>query len=281
MANQSGRFIHVQAHRGNCSKVMENTLASFLSAVEVGADSIELDVNVSRDGTLVVFHDSEFSPENTRDATNRPLVKKIAINQLKLADIKTLIVDDETRLKVPNRLGPEARRVPTLEEVFNALDQSKHPNSKKIIIDVEIKSESERPHLSPDPAAWAKMVLDLVRAKGPEKRVHMRSFDHRVLYEIRKLAPLFPIGALFDAGFTSAGWSEITDRLRPDLVAPPRDEVSKDLVEIMHQNKIKVIPYTANSIDEWRKLRGLGVDGITTDDPEGLINFLGNCKTSP
>jgi glycerophosphoryl diester phosphodiesterase len=149
----------VHGHRGSPLKFPENTIPSFVAAIEAGADFIELDVQASRDSVLIVSHDPCL-PGGER------------IHALDARDI---------------------HRHPSLEEV---LDLSTRFSG--FGFNIEIKSYPGHPSYGPAPAAMASLVWQAVRARGLQERVIVQSFDFRVLEAMRELGASAPLSALWE-----------------------------------------------------------------------------------
>ncbi len=255
---------------------MENTIPSFLEAIESGANSIELDVVPTKDGHLAVFHDFEIGPESVRRYDGKPVTGSIAIRSLTLAELSEYYVEDPRRMKVDNKLTPAQRKIPTLGEVFEAVRSSAHPNAKRIVVDVELKSEPDLPLLTLPPGPFAKAVMKSVAASGMSPRVAVRSFDHRTLSEIRKIDKGIPIAALGHKGALGfeGDYERVVRELGPQVVAPSIEDVTPELVSKLHALGARVIPYTCNRPDQWELMLIAGVDGMTTDSPRALASFL-------
>jgi glycerophosphoryl diester phosphodiesterase len=266
------RDFFVQAHRGASAEYLENTLPAFTRAIEVGADSVELDIHVTKDGALIIHHDFELDPAHTRDVDGKPLPRNVAIHSLTLAELQKLDVVDDRRIQVKNPQSMAARRLPTLDQVFTLFKNSKNPHAKKMVIDIEVKSAPNHPEWSPDPATFAQRVVETIRKSGGENPVVVRSFDHRILKEMRKLDPKVALGALTDPSFTD--YAGLLREVHPQILAPNFISVTPELVAQAHQMGAKVVPYTVNEKADWDRAMKLGLDGVTTDHPRALLAHL-------
>jgi glycerophosphoryl diester phosphodiesterase len=212
-------------HRGAPRDCMENTLASFLRAVALGATGVELDVHVTADGVPVVHHDPELSakvrPKNLARAT--------------LADLDSHEVAS-VRLSSGDRL-------PTLVDVLEAMT----PATK---VYVEIKGGS--------PAVIARVLAPFTAS------VAVHSFDHEAIAEMARIAPGIPRGILIEKSAdemeTEARRTGATD------VWPAHKLVDAEFMDRVRGWGARVIPWTVNSSREVRRLVGLGVAGICTND---------------
>jgi glycerophosphoryl diester phosphodiesterase len=156
--------------------------------------------------------------------------------------------------------------VPTLDEVFGLADKGDFD------FNLETKLFPDHPEYAPDPYAFAELIVSKVRRYKLEDRVIVQSFDFRSLLAVNELAPEIRLSALIenpDLDFLVAAVESRAGIVSPNLVL-----VHSDNVEAAHSAGLQVIPWTANTIPEWKTLIGADVDGIITDDPAALINYL-------
>jgi glycerophosphoryl diester phosphodiesterase len=115
-------------------------------------------------------------------------------------------------------------------------------------------------------------VLDVVRRHKLERRVILQSFDFRTLHAMKKLAPEIRISALFEGA--PRDFVEVAREAGAQIVSPNYTLVTKEQVEGAHKAGLQVVPWTANTEQDWEKLIGAGVDAIISDDPAELIAYL-------
>lgn len=265
--------IHVQAHRGASSELLENTLPAFERAMEVGADSIELDVHLTKDGEVIVYHDFELTPLYCRDNKGNAIASTILIHSLTLQELMQFDCMNAQRLRVSNHLGISERRIPTLGQVMELFSKSKDPRANQMVIDIEIKRDPRHPEWSASPGTLVAKVVDLVKHKGFLKKSRVRSFDFSILTEMRKQAPEIEI-AMLTEGKLEPHLSEF-HRLSPKIWAPYFGALTASEIRTVQLAKAWVIPYTVNQPKDWQAMLDLGVDGMTTDNPRGLREYLG------
>jgi len=229
----------IWAHRGASAAAPENTLAAFRAAEDAGADGIELDVHLSRDGVPVVIHDE--TVDRTTDGHGR--ISSMSVGQLQQLDAGSWFS--------PAFSG---EKVPTLEEVFSwAAD--------RLRFNVEIKA---------GPAGLA--VIELLRA-FPQARVLVSSFDHALLEKLRLQDPDLPLGFLIDSRFWRRAVRMAVDS-RAESVHPRYDLLSRSLMAACHRNGLAVHCWTVDSPDVCISLRRLGAAGLFTNDPALIVRHL-------
>jgi glycerophosphoryl diester phosphodiesterase len=240
----------VIAHRGDSAYRPENTLASFASALEAGAEIVELDVHTTRDGHVVVIHD----PTVDRTTNGRG-----AVADLTLAQVRALSAG------YPARFGRSyaGERIPTLAEALAFLQ-----GRARILL--EIKRES----VTDDALGGieARTIAEVRRA-GMTKDVVLLSFDRRALERCRAQAPEITRGHLFDratpdevvAGARAAGC---------DLVLPEKGMLSDELVARTRDQGLRLASWVVDDPQELRQLARFGLYGVGTNRPGVLLEAL-------
>lgn len=256
--------ILVEGHRGVRWVLPENTIPAFRHAIEAGADLIELDVGVTKDNVLVVSHDLEIKPAICK----APEGFSRTIRQLTLAQIKQFDCGWAPNADFPAQRALPGTRMPALAEVFRELAPlgSFHFN-------VEMKSNTERPELTPPAEEFVKLLVAEIRKFGMESRVIVQSFDFNLMRILGRVAPGIPRAALFSTdGVPFPAIAKQAGGV--PVVAPNLHVVTPEKVHEAHAAGLQVVAWTANKPEEWQKLADAGVDGIITDNPAGLIEYL-------
>ncbi|HHW56390.1 MAG TPA: glycerophosphodiester phosphodiesterase [Clostridia bacterium] len=235
----------VIAHRGDSKNAPENTLASFKRTLEMEADGIELDVQLTKDGQLVVIHDERV--DRTTDGIG--FVKDFTLKELKRLD---------AGIKFDKKFSGE--RVPTLYEVFELIGH------KNFLVNIEIKSG-----IVLYPGIEEKLVK-AIEDYDFEDRVIISSFNHYSLRDVRKMAPELKIGLLYQCGLVEPWHMAI--RMEAYSLHPFYFNIIPELVEGCKKNNIKLFPWTVDRKEDMEMMIKAGVDGIITNDPETLINLL-------
>lgn len=182
------------AHRGGADLWPENTLSAFAGAIACGADGAELDVHLTRDGELVVYHDEALKPELTRDSQGvflertGPLLKSTSFQGLQAYDVGRLKPGTAYAARHPRQTPQDGARIPLLRDVIRlAKDQS-----DRFTLWIELKTDLERPVRGADPETLAEAAVALVEAEGLAARTVFVSFDWRALKRTQELHPDIP-----------------------------------------------------------------------------------------
>ncbi|MFZ3035350.1 MAG: glycerophosphodiester phosphodiesterase family protein [Parvibaculum sp.] len=183
------------AHRGGAGLWPENTMGAFRHALEFGADGIELDVHLTRDGIPVVHHDESLKPAIARGpdgewlARPTPLIKSLDYQELSKFDLGRLRPGSGYGARYPHQIPSDGERAPKLEEVFGLVKES---GNRDFHIYVELKTSLLDLSQSSDPETLAESVVSLIRKMEMERQVTFVSFDWRALVHARKIAPEIP-----------------------------------------------------------------------------------------
>ncbi|MCK9859965.1 glycerophosphodiester phosphodiesterase [Paenibacillus sp. ATY16] len=233
------------AHRGASGNYPENTMIAFEKAIELGATGIETDVQMTKDGKLVLIHD-----EMLRRTTG--------VNSL----VADTLSDDLLQLDAGSWFSPHFKeaRIPTLEQL---LDLAKRTGT---IINIELKNG-----IVPYPGLEQK-VIETVRAYGMENQVILSSFNHYSLIECKRLAPEIRTGILYMEGLYRP-WKYALS-IGATALHASHFAVLPDWVAEATQHGVIYNVFTVNEPVEMKRLIQAGVAGIITDYPERLTSLL-------
>jgi len=229
----------ILAHRGAAARYPENTLEAFSAAIEMGADGIELDVQLSKDGEIVAAHDERL--ERVCDGTG--YLNDHTLKELKLLDFS-------------KTLPGAVCRIPALSEVFSLVKPS------ALTINIELKN-TERLYLE-----LPQKLLALAKEYGMEDRVIYSSFNHYSLLHIKKLNPAAKIGLLYEYGMIDP-WV-YANYVKADAVHPHYYVIAAlpETVKRCHDNGLMVNVWTVDDPDAIKLMLKCGVDTIITNKPD-------------
>ena len=265
----------LQGHRGARGLAPENTLQAFQKALDLGVNTLELDLAITKDKQIVVSHEPWMNSAICLDPNGKPIEKA----KEKTHNIFQMSYDEVMAYDCGSTYNPEYSEQklqpafkPLLKDVLHMADSISKNHGKKIYYNIEIKSMPEGDDLfHPKPAEFVKLVMDLLSEETKIRRVNLQSFDFRVLKELHTSYPDMPIAALvynvdFDTALEDLGFV-------PDIYSPYFPLVNKQLVEEAHDLNTKVIPWTVNDIQQMKNLLKIGVDGLITDYPDRALKL--------
>lgn len=303
----------LQAHCGGRGLVVENTLAAFGRALDLGVSSLEFDVQITKDGHAVVTHDRKPDPHKCLDT--RPaspddpafpyLDAGLYIKDLTLAQVRSLDCGSLVRAGWSGQQTSPGARMPLLTEVLSLI---KARHARRVTLNVEIKVEAGAPEETAPRQQFVDVVAHDVSEAGLSDQVVIQSFDWGALMSMRQLRGGLPIVALTNGQpFLQAGMPGLSpwlggldiDDFGGDPVAaahsfgaaaispvhgdPHGSGVSSPdytaytterMVDDAHAVGMRVIPWTVNDIATMQALINIGVDGITTDYPDRLRDLM-------
>lgn len=265
--------IEVQGHRGARGLRPENTLPAFRFALEKGVDVLELDVAVTKDDVAVISHDPHLSPEICVGADGKkPDRDRLAIRDLTWKDLQGFDCGRLKHPRFPDQITVPGAAIPRLKDLFAFVKASKLPAAAKVEFNIETKIFPAHPELTPPPDTFVRLIVDAAREAGMLDRVRLQSFDDRTLLAAYKIAPQLRTVLLLSDNHVDM--VAVARAAFATTVSPNEDWVLPEDVKSLHAAKIKVIPWTANSAASWERLVAMGVDGIITDYPDRLIEWL-------
>lgn len=280
----------LQGHRGARGIKPENTIPSFLAALDQGVTTIELDVVISADRQVIVSHEPWMSSTICLQPDGNPINRS---EETKF-NIYTMTYDQVRQFdcgSLGNAGFPEQEKQPVikprLQDVITAVeDHIKSYTQYEVDYNIEIKSSPEGDgKFHPAPEEFSDVVYNTVNQYLPMERVVIQSFDTRVLkywnsrYPHVRLAFLVqntksPQQNLKELGFTPSAYSPYFKLLKKEhinylhtlMVTRPKDQKSTQGV-INTVLKVRVIPWTVNETEDMKRLKSWGVDGLITDYP--------------
>ncbi len=220
------------AHRGAAGKAPENTLAALEQAITDGSDWIEIDVQESRDGEIIVTHDSDFM--------------KLAGNPLQVWDGS---LDEIKQLDIGSWFAPQfsAERVPTLKEVLKLAE-------KRCRVLIELKDYGHNRHLE-------ERVAEIVEEAGMADKIAIMSLNRDTINRFHSLRPDWPVGLLLSKAIGKISNSEL------DFLAVNMATAKPAFIRRLQASGRQVFVWTVNEPASMSRIMALGVDGIITDEP--------------
>ena len=237
-------FPKIIAHRGVPHIAPENTMASFRTAIDMGVDGIETDVQMTKDGQLVLIHDEKLD----RTTNGKGLVK-----DLTLKEIKELSAGEWFDAKYRDE------KVPTLEEFLQLVA------GKDLLINIEIKSGIV---LYPD---IEKKLIAMLHQYNLGKNVIISSFNHYSLVTCKQIDGSIKTGILYMEGLVDP-W-DYAKRIGADALHPFFYTVRPETIVGMKQSGLIINPFTVDGYQEMKAMVSLGVNGIITNYSDRLIEM--------
>lgn len=235
--------VEITAHRGYSARAPENTLPAFQYAVECGkADFVELDVQETADGILVLVHDA-----NLKRCTGR----NVKVSDLIYDELSVL--DASRDYRGPGVSDFSGVKIPTLQEVMELC-------KGKIGMNIEVKGTT--PHLT-------EKVVEIIKEQGMEEECVISSSRYSVLKKVKELEPDLECGYIM-----SVGAGSYYDLPAADFFSIEAEFVTREIVNELHLRGKKIHVWTVNQTKLLEKMLQLGVDNIITDEPERIYDYI-------
>lgn len=299
----------LEAHRGGRDVRPENTLYSYAYAIELGATSIECNMQLTKDGQIVMSHNPILNSDITRDENgnyienNKYDIRLMTVDELKKFDVGVMDPNcgEYYDLHGKTQFTYDAK-TPTLEELMQLIQSY---GDKNIVLNIETKSYPDPASAgyknNADPKKFVEVFNNIVKKYDMEDRVVLQSFDWQTLIEMKNLNPNISTSALWQE---QPSWGRDSESLRryekkkspwlggldikdyqgnpvkaahaigADIISPYYTEISKQDVDEAHSLGMKVVPWTVNNEKDMNMLLDMGVDGIISDKPWLLKQVL-------
>lgn len=250
----------------------ENTIPAMYKAIDLGVNTVEVDVVFSKDMQVVISHDIYFHPDITTTPDGNYLTVKEAQKHLLYSMDYDSIRKYDVGLK-PHPDFPQQQKIPAykplLGELIDSTDHYAKSKGRDILYNIELKTNPANDGVKqPSVDTFVDRVMEVVKAKNLEGRCYLQSFDFRPLQLLHKKYPEI-VTAVLISGQDKRSFAQQLSELgyTPQLYSPHYSVVTPELVNECHQRGIKLIPWTVNTVEEMKKLKAMGVDGIITDYP--------------
>ena len=227
------------AHRGASGYAPENTMAAFRKALEMGAEAIEFDVQMTADGVLVVIHD---------DILTRTTDGRGAVIETDYSVIQTLDAGSWYDQSFKDE------RVPLLRDVLTLLKD-------QVEVHLEIKKISREKRLTEE------AIYQLVKDMGMVQQVHFSSFDHQCLLNLTEKHDV-RVGMITGSSILKPEAYIINSGIPVASYNPKAEHVSPELVDAIHGDGHKVYSFTVNDLWMADYLKEIGIDGIFSNYPD-------------
>ena len=277
---QDQRKIGVQGHRGARGLFPENTITSFIEAIKLGVDTLEMDVVISKDMQVVVSHEAWMNeifcirPDGKGMEANSQ--EKYNLYKMDYAEIVKYDCGIKGHKEFPLQKKTASYK-PLLAEVIKKVEAFVEENKLPAIkYNIEIKSEEGGDNIfNPEPKTFVNLVCAEIEKYKIIERTNLQSFDVRILQEIKKKDATITIALLVE---NEDGLEINLNRLgfMPNTYSPDFYLVDELLIQSVHAHNMKLIPWTVNEIIDIKRMIALGVDGIISDYPDKVLEVIKN-----
>lgn len=229
------------AHRGFSADYPENTLLAFEKAYEAGADGIELDVRMTKDGEAIIFHDETI--DRLTEGTGR-------VNEFTLKELRTFPIIH------PLQDGQKQQYIPTLKEYLSWV------SDKALLSNIELKSKDEIDD------GLEMQVVSIIRQFDSADNLIISSFNEKYIRRIRHFMPSLKTGLLLNE--CNEKIIQSAEELGVEYIHLKKITLTPQNILLAKGYGLLINTWTVNEREDLRKANALGVNGIITDYPDRL-----------
>ena len=286
----------LQGHRGARGLMPENTLPAFARAMEIGVTTLELDTSITKDGVVVITHDSRLNTDITRLADGKWLetpvdrgvpIFSLTVEELQQFDVGRIKPGSKYAERHPEQQAVDGTRIPTLADLFALVRKS---GNQRVRFNIETKISPFERDLTPSPEAFVDALLGVITGEKMASRVSIESFDWRTLKIIQQRAPAIPTvylsaqqkfldtinaegreGSAWTAGLNVREFGGSVARMVKASGganwSPHFADVDRAKIQDAQRIGLKVVVWTVNQMKDVERMLDWKVDGIISDYP--------------
>lgn len=265
--------IDKQGHRGCRGLLPENTIPGFLKAIDLGVNTIEMDVVFTQDNQAILSHEPFFNHEITTLPNGEFVLetneKTLNIYKMAYSEAVKYDVGLKAHPRFPEQLKIKAQK-PLLSQLIDTVEKyAKTKKHQALYYNIETKTTPQTDGIfHPKPNEFVDLLMAVIIEKKIEKRVIIQSFDIRTLQYLHRIYPKIKTALLIEDFDKKEFSQQIIDLgFTPTIYSPAHELVTQELVLECKTKKVKLIPWTVNDSETIKKLIIMGVDGIITDYP--------------
>jgi glycerophosphoryl diester phosphodiesterase len=281
----------------------ENTLPAFARALEIGVTTLELDTNITRDGVVVIAHDSVLNPDLARlpggkwletPANKWPSIFSLSFDELQQYDVGRIKPGTKYAERHPEQQAVDGTRIPRLEDLFALVRRS---GNERVRFNIETKLSPFERETTPGPQAFVDALVDVITQEKMRARVTIQSFDWRTLKISQQRAPDIPTvylsaqqkwldninadgreGSAWTAGLNVREFGGSVARMVKAaggaVWSPYFGDIDQAKIEEAQRLGLKVVVWTVNDAKDIVRMLDWKVDGIISDYPNRVRELM-------
>jgi glycerophosphoryl diester phosphodiesterase len=259
--------LEIHGHRGARSIYPENSILGFDYAMSIGVDVLEMDLNMTKDKNIVIYHDRKINTELC-NGLSLP-IKELTLSEIKEYDCGIVQNKEFKEQHTSNE------KIPTFIELLEFINNSNYSNKNTIKLNIEIKTTSDL-DTDYEVIEFANKLISILHKYKIQDRIIIQSFDERALKAVKSIDPSIKLSLLIED--PKIDMIKLAKKLNVDIISPEYILINKELVKQIHDNGFSVLPWTLNSTDVLQKIIDMNVDGVISDNPKEMIDYIKNNK---
>jgi len=257
--------LEIHGHRGASSIYPENSILAFDYDMSIGVDALEMDLNMTKDKNIVIYHDRKINTELCNGLSLS--IKELTLIQIKEYDCGIIQNKDFTEQHTSNE------KIPTFIELLEWLNNSNHSNKNTVKLNIEIKTQSDLDN-DYEVIEFANKLISILHKYKIQDRIIIQSFDERALKAVKSIDPSIKLSLLIED--PKIDMIKLAKKLNVDIISPDYTFLNKELVKKIHDNGFNVLPWTINLTKNFQEMIDMNVDGIISDNPKEMIDYIKN-----
>ena len=272
----------VQAHRGGMGLYPEESLDAMINAVNLGVNTLEMDLCITQDKEVILSHDKYFHPRYATRPDGTPVLSgepKVYLWTLPYEEILKWDVGSKPNPDWPEKHCQKAVKQRAAEVIDAVEAYCKEKGLPPMKYNIEIKSDPDYDEGVegrdwPEYHEFTDLCMKMLDERNLGDRLIIQCFDERALNYINQKYPGHILAYLVEGWETD--YDEYMSKLefKPEWLSPPHENVDAELMERAHKDGMKVVTWTVDDKDEMRRLIGLGVEGIISNYPDRLMEVV-------
>ena len=249
----------VHGHRGAKGKYLENSISAFDYAMNINVDVLEMDLQITKDKNIVIYHDKTIDTELCKNGESLP-IKYMTLDEIKKYDCNKI-----------ESTNTSTEKIATLVELLEFINNSNYSNKNAIKFNIEIKTE-KKVDTNAEVVEFVEYFINILNKYNIKDRTIIQSFDDRVLIAVKNIDSYIKLSLLIED--PNINMIELAKKIDVDIISPFYQLLNKKLVKEIHNNGFKVLPWTVNSTKDLQKMINMNVDGVISDYPKEMINYI-------
>jgi glycerophosphoryl diester phosphodiesterase len=272
----------VQAHRGGMGLYPEESLDAMINAVNLGVNTLEMDLCVTQDGEVVLSHDKYFHHRYATRPDGTPLEpgeERVYLWHQPYEEILKWDVGSKSNPDWPEKVCQPAVKQRAAEVIDAVEAYCKEKGLAPMKYNIEIKSDPDydggvEGRDWPEYHEFTDLCMKMLEERNLGDRLIIQCFDERALNYINQKYPGHILAYLVEGWETN--YDEFMSKLdfKPEWLSPPHVNVNQELMDRAHADGMKVVTWTVDDKDEMRRLIGLGVEAIISNYPDRLLEVV-------
>ena len=263
--NNNNNNVEIQGHRGARGNYPENTLSGFRYAIENDIDTLELDLQMTKDKEIIIYHDKQI---NTTICSHPSAL----IKDLSLSEIQKYDCGSKQNPNFPQQKIVVGERIPSFKELIEMVQNEYYYKSIKMNVEIKTKQNVDADE---EVYEFTNKLIEMIHQYNLQNKITIQSFDTRALEYMKQIDSKIKTSFLIErAQPINDEIIQLAKKLNVQIITPDYHLIDKNIVDKLKQHGFEVWSFTINDVDTLRQQVKYGVNGIITDYPKQMKDYL-------